>query len=788
MLFIGRGVLLNEILGSSGDRFSANDLFGGLGAGKTAILQRLEDQARVRPFRVNIEDFNPGHDGDHGRDASLGAVQASFQQFCALLTTLVRWACPQDTLARFQGDVVAARHAEVENVRLSSLEESMHELRFQGELQPQNLAEAWRSAQTVVAEKFVSYWNAAPTTSRMLLIDNIDEVSDQEIGAWLGELLPRLDRTIVVFTRTPAWFPLHLSTDAVRVFEIVDFDESEVREYLDTAARQAGREPVTRSIEEKIYEISQGRPATLAAVYELIRIVDAAPGADLLEFLDDLPERPDEKAAALVERLVRDDEALERALWAAAVPRRFNALLLEDLLGHPPLSPADQRRVFDALARFKFTEKLSGDFLRLHSYVRNGLFQRLSRTAPRRFDAFHARAAEHYGRELTAEGNRYGEAFIYEDPVWQRGKREWLYHRGHATSKDAREKALLDFTRVFLDAFWWWGSYIHFDFCDQLIADLGRLAAQQAAPPWPDLATLHQALRCIVQKYPLRSVQFKDAEWADIRAALLTVQSLCGLQDHDPRTKDERHVEALLRVFLAHTWRYQACERPEADQDYKRAAELFARDDDWSEPWVAFERADLRLERNEADAVPDLWREAASLVQPHEVEDKPDEELISNLHRLRGDCCWASGEQARSATWYGRAVLHAYLFHVVGGPPDDYTLQFYVDIRARALSRLFEVWPEDQNAAVQLATEMARAFPSTHGREPPRTPDRLRELLGDDKPVPLAHALFPRGPEVWELGSKDSPFTQELNTLVNALFYARGSQRAWGDLHDSTWP
>ncbi|MGH3831329.1 MAG: hypothetical protein ACRDRS_12935 [Pseudonocardiaceae bacterium] len=781
MLFIGRGALLAEILGSTGNEFGANDLVGGLGAGKTSILQRLKDQARVQTIRVNLEDFNPGHRGDHGSDASLGAVQASFQQFCALLETLVQWTCSQETLAGFQGDVADARNKEVEGVKVSSLRESMRA--FQDELQPQDLVEAWRSAKTVVAEKFVSYWNSVPTP-RMLLIDNIDEVSDQEIGTWLGELLSLLTQTITVFTRTPEWPPLQLGTDAVRVFEIADFDESEVHEYLDAAAMQAGREPVMQSIKTKIYQISQGRPATLAAVYELIWGADAVPGMDLLEFLGDRPERQEEWAAVLVERLVRDDDALERALWAAAVPRRFNALLLEDLLGDSPLSPIDQRRVFDALARFTFTEKLPDDSLRLHSYVRNGLLQRLRRTAPRRFDALHARAAEHYGRELTAEGNRYGEAFIYEDPKWQRGKREWLYHRGHATSKDAQRKALLDFTRVFLDAFWWWGAYIHFDFCDQLITDLGHLAAHRAAPAWPDLEALHRALRRILRKYPLRSVKLKDADWADVRKALWTVQRLCGLQAHEPRTTDERHVEALLRVFLAHTWRYQECKRPEADQDYSRAADLFARDKDWSNPWVLFERAELRLERGEADAVSDFWKNAAALVQPKKVGDETDEELISNLHWLRGDCCWESGEQARSATWYGRAVVHAYLFHLVGGPPDDYTLQFYVDIRARALNRLFEVWEKDRDAAVRLAAEMARAFPTPYGREPGRLPDQLRQSLEGDKPVLLAHALFPRGPEVWELGSEDSPFTEEFDALFDAL----GRQRESGDLHDPAWP
>ena len=70
------------------------------------------------------------------------------------------------------------------------------------------------------------------------------------------------------------------------------------------------------------------------------------------------------------------------------------------------------------------------------------------------------------------------------------------------------------------------------------------------------------------------------------------------------------------------------------------------------------------------------------------------------------------------------------------------------------------------------------------GHEPDCTPDQLRELLADGTPVPLAHVLFPRGPDVWELGNSDSGFTQEVDALVAAL----DLQRPSGDLHDTPWP
>ena len=813
-MFVGREDLLAAIRRASADgRFRASDITGEPGAGKTSILRYLEGHTQIQVcIRLNLEDFNPGHHGDHGRDVSLGAVQASFQQFSALLKNLIRRTCSEEALARFQGDVVDARNAEVLDVRVSSLAESIDEI--EGALDPQKLVDAWRSAKAVVADSFVCHWNAT-TTRRMLLIDNVSEVADQEIGIWVGELLPRLENTSVVLTRTLEGPAFALSADAVHRFKIANFDEHTVRAYLDAAAR----ERVSAPLAKEIREASQGHPVTLAVIYELLWGSHALPGA--VKFLCDLQGRPEEKAAALVERLVwrPDDDALERALWAAAVPRKFDAPLLKYLIGDPPLSSADQKRVFDALKGFTFTEELvsDGSRLRLHSYVRTGLLQLLLRTDSDRFDALHERAAEYYGRKLTDANGTYGSGFIYEKMNWQRNKREWLYHLGYTTSEEGRRKALLEITRVFLDAFWWWGCYIHFDFCGQLVTDLAHLAARQVAyvderdeEAWPELIELYKALQCILCGYPLRSVKSRNADWGDVRDALLMVQKVCDLRVPDThlRNKDERHVAALIFVFLAHTWRYQECARPEADRYYSRAAILFAQDKDWSESWVAYERADLRFERGEMGAVHDLWRHAAGLVQPYEgaavsievtrearataeeqveeeIDDEPDEELMSNLHRLRADCCWASGEQMRSAMWYGRAVLHAYRFHDIGGPPDDYTLQFYVDIRARALSRLFYVWRQgDQDAAVALATEMAQAFPMVYGKKPGPTPTKLRQLLAEAKPVPLAHELFPRGPEVSEIGKRGSPFIKEYNELIAAL----DLQQTSGDLHDPAWP
>ena len=108
---------------------------------------------------------------------------------------------------------------------------------------------------------------------------------------------------------------------------------------------------------------------------------------------------------------------------------------------------------------------------------------------------------------------------------------------------------------------------------------------------------------------------------------------------------------------------------------------------------------------------------------------------MSNLHRLRGDKLALLGDSMPAARCYGRAVLHAYLFHTVGGlPPDEYTLKFYVDIRARAISYLNSLMNQGELAlALACSREMWKAGPRA---PPPFRVARMRSNCRSCSPMP----------------------------------------------------
>ncbi|WP_028660076.1 hypothetical protein [Nocardioides insulae] len=791
MLIVAEPRLLENILAKDTGDLRVEVLSGILGSGKTSMLRYLEGSGGSRrAVRVLLEDFDPGHPGERGEDASVGAVQGSFHQFARLLQHLIGELRPEE---RDELSVAArdARHSQVTNAKVADLQATFDELKENKALAPQALADAWRRAAGTLGEEFVRRWKTATTTTPcLLLLDNFHAIADQEIGGWLtAQVFPALTGTVVVLTEDSGGSIRALPTNA-RVAEIHNFDRKTVGRWL---AQEVVDEPVPEDIVRSVHEVSQGHPATLSLVRELLWGPDVGSLDDRRELLRNLPDQFVERGAVLAERLVerQGDDLMRRALQAAAVPRHLDVDLLHHLLGGNELERRNVIDVFRRLARYSFVEDLSGNGsrIRLHSFIRRGLLDRMATFDIPAFKDLNERAADYYAAMLQDEEDTkhpYTSAFVYEDPDWQVKKREWLVHRGQAARPTKRREALVDFSKMFLDAFWWWGNYIHFDFCDQLVADLQHLVEHHRGPTervaapggaWPQLAQLHEALRRILTCYPLRSVKPQQAAWGGVRESLLVVAEVCGLSmrmgrpHSDGLDKYEQEVAAMLNVLLAHTYRYEEGEGEDADRYYEAARALFT---GWSQPWALFEWADMHLEQGKLSEVEDLRKESAELVQPPgDPLDDPDEELIANLHRLRADQRFLAGQLDAAATSYGRAVLHAYLSHRSGprpgdpqsGSPDEYTLQFYVDIRARALRRVSEV---NESRGEERATEWAVQLASASGVER-FDRDAISCTLREQRILALAQLIFPRGPEVSELDTTDSPFGDELRQFLTRL-------------------
>lgn len=786
-VFVGRSELLDAVLEDLDDvgALRVEDISGLLGAGKSSFLRWLHEFAEHAgtTVLVDMERYDPGYPGDLGERASIAAVQASFQFFAQLLQDLLADLRPgrvadmerATQLARNSVEKAKAQSPELrltntQNVGVGATVESSP-LNISVTLGTRELADLWRKAACRVEDDFIGYANEdRGSRPVLLLVDNVDRCADQEIGPWFHNVLRRLKRAVVVLTRE-AGTALSVPGGVCRSRRLPPLSRTEVEEYLRQKVAPA---PLDEAVAQHVYAFSGGHPAVVGLVYELV-FGGGSEGhlTDVEKKISRMEGEPGERLALLVQSMVTRfaERRLDRALEAASVPRRFGTPLLHTLLGgEPGASDSETPGVLAELDRLTFTERVQGSdvtefSLRVHPFVRTGLSEWMKKFNPNRFRELHELAASFYYDQLVKSDGSYGSWFQCENPAWQRDKSEWLYHLGHSGNQ---VEAFLEFTRVFLDVFWWWGNYVYFDFCDHLVRDFAHLADRTRSR---DAAALAEALDTVLRAYPARSIKPRDAEWDTVRRALLTVRDLCGLRRRrSDWSQDQRHVTALIDVFLAHSWRYKDPTRPEADDWYGKADALFAENDDaWNMAWVAFERADLALDRGDVRDALARSAEAAVKVYRAAEDDELDDEIVGNLHRLRADCYWNLGDHERAAQLYGRGVVHAYRFHNTGGPPDEYTVQLYVEMRGRAISRVIELWDAGAaDEAVRAAALMRDVVPSAWappaGRDAP-----LADILASGGVVELAHALFPRGPEWNEIGLPASPFMDEWRDVDAAL-------------------
>ncbi|MGW6128549.1 pentapeptide repeat-containing protein [Cellulomonas sp. NPDC055163] len=831
--FVGRDDLVQRVL-RAGDARPLAELHGELGSGRTSVLRQIAATCRRPTYLVDLERYDPGHTGE-ATTTSVGGAHASYALWVELLSDVARALLVDGDLSEIERAAAEAReHLLTEGE--ADLAASMKRLRRP--VEPDEQVRAVGRAAEHVAARFAECWRRradGPDGPPLLLLDDVDKVLDEPIGTWLTELLHQLaatggaggagaagdGRLVAVLGLTappgaggaPDRAVRRLGADQASVHVLSDLDEPAMRAFVRRFRAERSPDGRGASLDQltaaRLLALTHGHPATLRLVAEILWGPAAPEPGSLDAVLLGLPRPGPQQFALLVTELLERSgrKDLLRAVQAAAVPRVVTADLLRALLasgGHRGGVP----RLFDQLATLSFVDTVDGDgtVLRIQEHVRASFLARLQASDQAR-GASLSRAAAAYFRSRTdggaqgadGAGGSFVAQFRYEDPDWQASAREWLYHSGALTEPAEQRRFVLEAAALFLDAFHWWGNYVHFDFCDKLVTDLHQLvtrrrtndnpssvAALVGRRAWPELAELHRALADIADLYPPWSTKSEKVDWLRIQEALQTLQEIRGAGDEDAAT--ERRVTATAQLFVARAWTYAPWTVRSfrlADAAYERSADIVADagHEQWVAPWLAYERAQLLFiahenARSSADAavtaalpplsrVQDLWDAAAHAAQPDRSAGgtsadppEPDHELMSHLHRLRADMLRARGDVHAAAWSYQRAVMHAYLYHNVGGPPDPYTRQLYVDVRARALR--FLVKDVVRRSEQELTREVLRllAFPvedAVPGVDDGPRCTRAVLAAAAGRPRTLAHLLWPQGPHAEDLGNSSGP-------------------------------
>jgi hypothetical protein len=765
--FIGRKKALHDTQSALAtvDQALLQEAVGIYGAGKSTLLRRLKQIVGLVPSARSIHlDIDAYALNEAYRSDQLAELREGFEKATQLMTWLAeQTGSSRDFSVYTEGREIAKSNVSRINLHIENRQRAgwrgqivesgqKVDLRFSKE----KVVDDLRAAMWTATDGFIEGWERWANRKKLLLtVDGFEHVIGQEVGRWFLDLTSKLKNTVVVLVRVPSQ-SLGLPPGKVRSHLLENFTVEEVRECL---AHNLASHSVAEGVAKTVHEFTGGHPGGVDLAAKLIEELgpEALDRDQLAAVFRKLPEEPAEKWAGLVNTIMQAvaDPDLRAALDACSVLRYFDGSTLSDVLGSSV--PGGARRASDLLLTLKSYGLTEGvDWagapeimsFRLQGFIRGPLDRQLATLDPRRYDTLHRRAARHYFEKLSEteedeQGQSYGGWYRYEDPKWQALEREWLYHTGHTATR--RWEARLQFAGVFLDALWWLGCYVEFSFCRWLLKDWERVATEQAD------GVVREALTTVLGNYPTGYRKPAGRHWDEVRRALIRLRDEgCALPKEraNLRTGQQRHVAALINVFLAHARRYQDPADRRADGYYEDATALFRQTEDpWNEGWMAFETADLHIDRKEPDEALSRCAEAASIqLTLRRSGDTPDEELTANIHRAWADAHWLRQDWPAAFDGYGRAILHAYLFQGTPHPPDVYTQRFYQEMLERTTGGLIELWHGDHHEEAVAMANQARSASQLHPEPTSEPTPAIEELLDQQKAGELARALFPSPP------------------------------------------
>lgn len=362
-----------------------------------------------------------------------------------------------------------------------------------------------------------------------------------------------------------------------------------------------------------------------------------------------------------------------------------------------------------------------------------------SKLSPEQSSDLYRRAVDYFRQGMVdIENNKdaasdYGRWYRYELPEWQTAKDNWLYYLSHAGEEST---ALLAFLRAYFDAFWWWGCYLDFAFCDQLVKEWQQRETSENGRQVLALARKFQ------YAYPKETQDRHSKTWPEVEAALMQLHAMAGL-DGDPAQwtdQERRHVRGITNIFLAEACRFGRDDYAQAAKWYQEAFDLFEKNgDDWDMAWILYHFADMNAQHGGANKALQQLQQSLEL-----GKSEQDPEVIALAYRVRGDIFLAAGEFKQAAENFQHALFHAYRFQVEPLSPDPYTVEFYAQMVSHVLERLQALHAPQKAQAVALSLDL-RNFWAPWWKlsgAPAAVPDveRLWEEGGMEK---LQAALFP---------------------------------------------
>jgi tetratricopeptide (TPR) repeat protein len=635
----------------------------------------------------------------------------------------------------------------------------------------------------------------------ILFIDNFCYILNSEVEEWiLSELLPNLPNTKLVLCRTDYDYLLPVEEQKVTSLSVSNFSVQETADYVRiafAALREEGKLAAVKDIATTIYQQCEGHPL-LTAIYVQLLLEKAKDAGGLTpEEVQELALEPKanerKKIAALITYFGDQNPSIKSAVEIMCVLRRFNRNLLAFVLEKfgEEAEIADQVLGQHSGLSIIYRRSINEDGIeyRVHDLIAAAQSELISKSNKERIKSIHTMAAEYYGEviaELEEESSlgTYQRLHFYEQKVWQRLTRRWITHLAHDPNS---APAALELATRYFDSVFWWGEYLRFPFCEELIDHLQSLE--------PGQGTFHERVLSAISRFHKNFVPVRErhaSEWGWIRetkAALLAIVTFLNLGAGE-QDRRRLHLYGVLANYIAETYAVQAVHQDSAGEgaSTKRLTELA--DKYYEEAYNALTKAEqiyqrqydevstqdgvnnLEYERLMKDRDTESWyriwtecerarfygqtgRYEESLAWAGRAEDHirqldpNDSEMLGRLYETRASTYFAMGDLENAMEALACYALHAYGFiadnFTVGG--DKFTYEFYremVETTGKYFAILAEKHPQQLEkwwsyfhkfwrGEVEYIT--VSSTPPKHGA-PYVEPDAKGQAVGHSLPLP----------------------------------------------------
>jgi hypothetical protein len=648
---------------------------------------------------------------------------------------------------------------------------------------------------------------AAAAGRLAILIDNLHLVTDGACRQWLADLFFDQLGAITVVTRHPGD---QVFCDAAVPYHLNDFTPAEILEYLEVAGRIDPQWIDDRTL-DAIVGLTHGRPQAVAVRCEELtgRLRGTISRAVGHPSFPAVPEQALGRPLAESSRsLVREacQEVLGRNLPIVmdflAVLRHVNAGLLGEVLAAEGVTRDQASALAARLAKNALMTGSDDDdpeSFRLHDHIRWYWLEDLPPDTQRRR---HEVAEQVYSERVAGYEPEWdpqsGAAFTvwarFESPEFQGLLREWLFHAMRSQGRHLSPRTGVRITQVFLEAFAWWGWYLPFDVCEQLLREFSQISADKSEADQQWLADLSTFYR----NYRLGFVygRQEQRDWAKVGPAVEELRNRAGLATGRATDRGRRSIDVVTSIYLAQATAFPhpggnpeaaAARFAEARAAVRRSIAAGHRGHAWYDAWIVYFAGDMWSSCGRPDKAAAALRELDAQRAADAGGLLFDRDLIIRVTNLQGEVYLALGDDVRAIDACIRGALLAYAYHVSQEtreqPPNRYTYTAHLEAVARARACLAEVRLRDPAAWRAGIARMRATFapywrlaggPAAGQYIPPEGPPPA------DSPV-LPEGIIPPPPPQDYLGRLTTPFTELAKRVVYEL---HPFQDSWVPFHE----